>query len=218
MSPWNFPLFLTFGPLAGILAAGNRAMVKPSELAPETSALIAHLVRESFDSSEVHVVTGNAEVAATFSALPFDHLLFTGSTAVGRQVMRAAAENLVPLTLELGGKSPAILTPSAHIPKAATAIMHGKILNAGQACIAPDYLLLTKDHEAEFVTAARAAVAEMFPHGVLESEDYTSVLGQSKFDRLQALIEDARRKGAEIVELAPTEGFTPQPHHKLPPR
>lgn len=218
LAPWNFPFNLTFGPLAGVLAAGNRAMIKPSEFTPETSALMARLISEHFDPEEILVVTGGPEVAAEFSSLPFDHLVFTGSTAVGRHVMRAAAENLVPVTLELGGKSPVVVGKSADMKKTVTGVMHGKVLNAGQICISPDYVLLPEDKKDSFVEGARDAVNAMFPTGLRDNEDYTSVLGQRHFDRLRDHLEDARAKGAEIIELNPkNEDFTQQPHHKLPP-
>ena len=218
MSPWNFPLNLAFAPLAGVLAAGNRAMIKPSEFTPETSTLMAQLVAERFDADELHVITGGPKVGAAFSALPFDHLLFTGSTSVGRQVMRAAADNLVPVTLELGGKSPVIIGASADPRKAATGIMHGKVLNAGQICIAPDYVLLVNSQKKAFVDGARDAIAKMFPSGLKHNDDYTSLLGKHHYDRLQAHLEDARKNGAEIIEINPkNEDFSKQEGHKLPP-
>ncbi|MCL6282468.1 coniferyl aldehyde dehydrogenase [Ruegeria sp. 2012CJ41-6] len=218
MSPWNFPINLTFAPLAGVLAAGNRAMIKPSEFTPATSELMAKTIAEQFDEDEIYVITGEADVAAAFSSLPFDHLVFTGSTAVGRHVMRAAAANLVPLTLELGGKSPVIVGDSADITKAATGIMHGKTFNAGQVCISPDYVLLKEEQKGSFVEAAQAAVTKMFPEGLKDNDDYTSVLGQRHFDRMRNHVEDARTKGAEIIELNPkNEDFSQQQHHKLPP-
>src|ERR1039457_4989979 len=158
ISPWNFPITLTFGPLAGILAAGNRCLIKPSELTPAVSALMQQLMRKYFDSREVAVVTGGADVAEAFSHLPFDHLLFTGSTPVGRRVMAAAAENLVPVTLELGGKSPALIGRSADLRAAADRIMLGKLANAGQMCIAPDHVCLPRELLDEFAQLARSWV------------------------------------------------------------
>ncbi|MGI9367859.1 MAG: coniferyl aldehyde dehydrogenase [Ruegeria sp.] len=218
MSPWNFPINLTFAPLAGVLAAGNRAMIKPSEFTPATSGLMAKLIAQAFDEDELYVITGEADVAAAFASLPFDHLIFTGSTGVGRHVMRAASENLVPVTLELGGKSPVIVGESADVTKAATGIMHGKTFNAGQICICPDYVLLNEEQKGGFVEAAQAAVGKMFPSGLKDNDDYTSVLGQPHFDRMRNHVEDTRSKGAYIVELNPqNEDFSQQPHHKLPP-
>ena len=218
ISPWNFPINLTFAPLAGIFAAGNRAMIKPSEFTPATSALLAKLISQTFDEEELCVITGEAAVAATFSSLPFDHLLFTGSTVIGKDVMRAASENLVPVTLELGGKSPVIIGESADVSKAATAIMHGKSFNAGQICVCPDYVLLKEERKDDFIEAARDAIGKMFPSGIKDNDDYTSVRGQLHLDRMKNYINDARRKGADIVELNPqNEDFSQQPHHKFPP-
>ncbi|MFA3917420.1 coniferyl aldehyde dehydrogenase [Ruegeria hyattellae] len=218
MSPWNFPITLTFAPLAGVLAAGNRAMIKPSEFTPATSDLMAKLIAQAFDEDELYVITGEADVAAAFASLPFDHLIFTGSTGVGKLVMRAASKNLVPVTLELGGKSPVIVGESADVIKAATGIMHGKTFNAGQICICPDYVLLNEKQKGGFVEAAQAAVGKMFPSGLKDNDDYTSILGQRHFDRMRNHVEDARSKGADIVELNPqNEDFSQQPHHKLPP-
>ena len=218
ISPWNFPINLTFAPLAGILAAGNRAMIKPSEFTPATSELLAKLICQSYNLEELHVITGEADVAATFASLPFDHLIFTGSTAVGKHVMRAASKNLVPVTLELGGKSPVIVGDSANISKTATAIIYGKTFNAGQICVCPDYVLLKEEHSIAFIKAAQAAVGKMFPSGLKDNDDYTSVLGRRHFDRMQSYIMDARSKGAEIVELNPTnEDFSQQLNNKFPP-
>jgi len=163
VSPWNFPVSLTFGPLAGALAAGNRAMIKPSEFTPATSELMAFMIQEAFDESELAVVNGGPDVGAAFTQLAFDHLVFTGATSIGKHVMRAAAENLVPVTLELGGKSPVIVGRTADPVKAATRILHGKVVNAGQICVAPDYALVASDQLDRFVDEARSAVSGMFP-------------------------------------------------------
>jgi len=218
LSPWNFPINLTFAPLAGVLAAGNRAMIKPSEFTEETSALMEQLITAGYDREELAVFTGGPNVGAAFTQLPFDHIIFTGATSIGRHVMRAAAENLVPVTLELGGKSPAILGRSANYQKAATRIMNGKTLNAGQICLAPDYVLAPDDKIDEFVSEAEAAVSAMFPAGLKDNDDYTSVINQRHYDRLQGYLNDAKSKGAEIVEINPNgEDFTQQPHRKIPP-
>ena len=163
ISPWNFPVNLTFSPLAGVLAAGNRAMIKPSEFTPATSELMATMFASAFSEEEIAVFTGGPEVGQAFSSLAFDHLVFTGATSIGRHVMRAAAENLVPVTLELGGKSPVILSKSADMGVAAARIMAGKTLNAGQICLAPDYVMAPADQVNAFVDQARASVAKMFP-------------------------------------------------------
>ncbi len=217
ISPWNFPVQLTFGPLAGIFAAGNRAMIKPSEFTPRTSELMAQIFRAVYDESEVAVFPGGPEVGAAFSKLAFDHLLFTGATSIAYHVMRAAAENLVPTTLELGGKSPVIVGRSANLDLAAKRVMFGKTLNAGQICLAPDYVLVPEEKAAGFVAGAQAAVAAMFPT-LKDNPDYTSVVNQRHYERLMGYLADAKAKGAEIVELNPArEDFRQQPFHKIPP-
>ena len=218
ISPWNFPVNLTFTPLAGTFAAGNRAMIKPSEFTEQTSELMKKLFAEYYTEEEVAVVTGGPEVGAAFSKLAFDHIIFTGATSIAHHVMRAAADNLVPLTLELGGKSPVVLGESADLEKAAKRIMAGKTLNAGQICLAPDYAFVPKDKTKDFVAAATSAVETMFPTGLKDNPDYTSVINQRHFDRIQGYLEDARSKGAEIIEINPKdENFSQQPHHKIPP-
>lgn len=217
ISPWNFPVQLTFAPLAGVFAAGNSCMIKPSEFTPETSELLRELFAAAYDETEVAVVTGGAETGAAFASLPFDHLLFTGATAVARHVMRAAADNLVPVTLELGGKSPVIIGRSADLKQASERIMFGKTLNAGQICLAPDYVMVPEERAEEFVVEARQAVERMFPT-LLDNPDYTSIINQRHHDRLSAYLEDAREQGASLIDINPAaEDFRQQPHHKLPP-
>ncbi|PZQ51945.1 MAG: coniferyl aldehyde dehydrogenase [Phenylobacterium zucineum] len=217
ISPWNFPVNLTFAPLAGILAAGNRAMIKPSEFTPATSELMKVMFGKVFSEEEIAVVTGGPEVGEAFTRLAFDHIIFTGATSIARHVMRAAADNLVPLTLELGGKSPVILGRSADVGVAAARIMNGKTLNAGQICLAPDYVLAPDDKLEGFVEAARASVAKMFPT-IKDNPDYTSIVAQRHYERITGYIEDARAKGARIVELKPDgEDFSQQEHRKIAP-
>jgi coniferyl-aldehyde dehydrogenase len=218
ISPWNFPVNLTFTPLAGVFAAGNRTMIKPSEFTERTSELMKQLFAEYYSEEEVAVVTGGPDVGAAFSKLAFDHLLFTGATSIAYHVMRAAADNLVPLTLELGGKSPVILGESADLEKAAKRIMAGKTLNAGQICLAPDYAFVPKAKTQDFIKAASASVESMFPAGIKDNDDYTSVINQRHFERLNGYIDDARSKGAEVINLNPKqEDLTQQPHHKIAP-
>jgi acyl-CoA reductase-like NAD-dependent aldehyde dehydrogenase len=190
VAPWNYPLFLTLAPLAGALAAGNHVIIKPSEYTPATSDLLARILGEAFPDGLVSVVTGGADVGRQFAGLPFDHLLFTGSTAVGREVMRAAGANLTPVTLELGGKSPAIVAQSANVERAAEDIVYGKLLNGGQTCIAPDYVLVERSHAAKFVRAALAAIDRYWPR-----HDYTSILNARHRERLAGYVEQARRRG-----------------------
>ncbi len=217
ISPWNFPVNLTFNPLAGIIGAGNRAIIKPSEFTPRTSELMSRMLRTAFDEDEIAVIEGGPEVGEAFSKLAFDHLVFTGATSIGRHVMRAAAENLVPITLELGGKSPVIVGKGANVELAARRIMFGKTLNAGQICLSPDYVMVQEDQKQDFVVAATKAVHTMYKT-LKDNPDYTSVVNQRHYDRLRGYLEDAKAKGAEVVEINPAnEDFTQQPHHKIPP-
>jgi coniferyl-aldehyde dehydrogenase len=201
ISPWNFPITLTFGPLAGVLAAGNRCLIKPSELTPALSALMQQLVAGRFEPSEVAVVTGGAELAAEFSRMPFDHLLFTGSSAVGSRVMTAAAANLVPVTLELGGKCPVIVGRSANLERAVDRIMLAKLANAGQMCIAPDFACVPHDALDRFVEQARSWVRQAYP-GLPANRDYTSMVSNRHAQRMQELLADAAARGARVIPLA----------------
>ena len=200
--PWNYPVFLAVAPLAGALAAGNRVLIKMSEFTPKTGALFAKLVAKYFSSDHVAVINGNADVGRDFSALPFDHLLFTGSTEVGKHVMRAAAENLTPVTLELGGKSPAIIGPECKIDEAAEKILFGKCLNAGQTCIAPDYVLLPRAQEQAFAKAAQAVVGRLYPT-LLNNPDYTSIISPRHIERLNGYLQDAVARGAMVLPISP---------------
>ncbi len=216
VSPWNFPVMLSFGPLAQALAAGNRAMIKPSEYTERTSALMAELFARHFAEDEVAVITGGPQTGQDFCALPFDHLLFTGATSVGRHVLHAAADNLVPVTLELGGKSPAIIGAGADIARAGERIALGKMLNAGQICLAPDYMLVPEALEDQAIAAVTAGVTAMYPT-LLANDDYASVINRRHRDRLVDIVEDARAKGAEVIEVNPAgEDFTGTNGNKLP--
>ena len=216
LSPWNFPVNLSFGPLMQVLAAGNRAMIKPSEFTEKTSELSAELCAKYFEEDEVAFVTGGPEVAHAFSSLPFDHLVFTGSTATGRKVMEAAAKNLCPVTLELGGKSPVVLGRGANLEQAGERIAMGKMMNAGQICLAPDYMYVPEDKEDAAIAAVELGVHKMYPT-LLANEDYASVVTDRHFDRLQGLVEDARGKGAEVIEVNPgKEDFTGTNARKMP--
>jgi len=217
ISPWNFPVNLVLAPMGGILAAGNRVMVKPSEITPSTSAVMKSMFEEYFDQVEIAVFTGDAEVGAAFSSLPFDHMLFTGGTAIAKHVMKAASENLVPITLELGGKSPVIIGKDSDIGRAAIRVMQGKTMNAGQICLAPDYALVPKEKVSEFVEKSVNAVSTMYP-SLKDNDDYTSIINEKHFDRIQDYLKDAKDKGAEIIEINPSEeDFSQQPHYKIPP-
>jgi coniferyl-aldehyde dehydrogenase len=210
ISPWNFPANLTFGPLADILAAGNRSMIKPSEFTPSVSDVMAEIVADAWDEKEVAIFTGGPETGAAFSALPFDHLLFTGATSVARHIMAAAAKNLVPVTLELGGKSPVIISRSADIKTAVSRIMMGKTMNAGQICLAPDYLLVPEEQVDAIIAEIKTAVAAMYPT-MLENPEYTSMVNERHFQRLQENLADATAKGADVISTAPAgEDFSQQ--------
>ncbi|HEY1608997.1 MAG TPA: coniferyl aldehyde dehydrogenase [Paraburkholderia sp.] len=204
VAPWNYPLLLAAGPLVCALAAGNRAMIKMSELTPRTAALFEKLIVSTFARDHVAVVNGDAAVGAAFSALPFDHLLFTGSTRVGREVMQAAAANLTPVTLELGGKSPAIVTGGARFDHAVDSVIAGKTLNAGQTCIAPDYVLLPRGSEDAFIARARRHVAKLYPD-FARNRDYTSIVSERHYARLQQLADEAHDAGAQLHPLADSD-------------
>ncbi len=218
ISPWNFPVNLAFNPLADVLAAGNRAMIKPSEFTPTVSEVMGEVVADAWDEKEVSLFTGGPEVGAAFSALPFDHMLFTGATSVARHILAAAAENLVPVTLELGGKSPVIIGRSADIPLTVSRIMLGKTMNAGQICLAPDYLLVPEEKADEIVSEVQKAVAQMYPT-LLANDEYTSVVNERHYSRLSGYLQDAAEKNAEIIECNPAaEDFSVQQGtHKMPP-
>ena len=210
MVPWNYPLLLALGPLIDVIASGNRAMIKPSELLPETSALLKRLVSDYFTPEEVAVVEGGVDIAAAFSALPFDHLVFTGSTSVGRKVMAAAAQNLTPVTLELGGKSPALIAPDYPIDDAARDIAFGKLMNAGQTCIAPDYILVPREKLAALAEALLTRIGVMYPRES-GAKDYSTLLGARALDRLAKGLDECRSRETKIVtaDLAVPDGGLP---------
>ena len=203
--PWNYPCQLALVPAAAALAAGNRVMIKPSELTPAFSRLLAQLVAQYFSPAELAVVEGGVEVSRDFAALPFDHLIFTGSTAVGRQVAVAAARNLTPVTLELGGKSPAIIDESCDLAEAAPRLTFGKLFNAGQTCVAPDYALVPRARVDEFVREVTAAAAAMYPQ-YSGNEQYTSIISERHLVRLQQLVGEAEEQGATVVQLGADGG------------
>lgn len=196
--PWNFPVMLSVGPLITAISAGNRAMLKLSEFTPETNKVLKEMLASVFDNMTVAVIEGEADVAAAFSSLPFDHLLFTGSTAVGKHVMRAAAANLTPVTLELGGKSPVVIAPDMPIETAVERMIYGKCLNSGQICVAPDYVLVPKEKQTEFISAYKKKFNAMYGQ-ISDNKDYGAIINQRQFDRLNGVLEDAKAKGATIV-------------------
>jgi len=213
ISPWNLPVHLAIGPLAGVLAAGNRALIKPSELTPHTSDILKKLIEETFDPSEVAVVTGDVEVATAFSALPFDHLLFTGSTPVGRIVAQAAARNLTPVTLELGGKSPTIIGKSADLKHAAERIAIGKTSNGGQLCVAPDYVLVPRENMDELAKLVEAAWRKMYPD-LHKTQDFTALGNDNQRKRIQTLVNEAEAAGVKVVRMGDLS--TKESRHEAP--
>ncbi len=216
MSPWNFPVNMVFGPLADVLGAGNRAMVKPSEFNPNTVSLFESLFPEYFDETEVAIVAGDASVGAAFSALPLDHIIFTGSTGVGKIVMQAAAQNLTPVTLELGGKSPVIVSDTADIAEVAEKIMSIKAMNAGQVCVSPDYCFVSRDKLQQFVSECQKTITMQYPT-IAENADFVSMVNEGNYDRVKSCIADAKAKDANIVVLAPeNEAWDDRERHKIP--
>lgn len=215
IAPWNFPVYLAITGASVALAAGNRVMIKPSELTPKTSELMAKAIAEFFDPLELTVINGDAEVGRTFSALPFDHILFTGSTSVGRHVAMAAAKNLTPVTLELGGKSPAIVTPSGKVAHAAEKIVYGKMVNAGQICVSPDYAMLPRKKIDDFIEVVKKTATKFYP-SLAQNQDYTSIITDRHYQRLTGMIDDAREKGATVIQINPGDEQSDQLHRKIP--
>lgn len=213
ISPWNYPVQLALAPAVAALAAGNRVLIKPSELTPRTSEVLKEAIASEFDEETCAVVTGGVEVGQAFTETPFDHLLFTGSTQVGIRVAQAAAKNLTPVTLELGGKSPAIIDDSADVAKATHSIAQGKLLNAGQTCVAPDYVLAPEEKLKSAVDNIVDAARKLYPE-IDTTADYTSIVSDRHFERLKDLVEEARNAGAEIVEVGSANALHPQ--RKLP--
>jgi coniferyl-aldehyde dehydrogenase len=216
LGAWNYPLFLTIGPAVGAIAAGNRVMIKPSELAPRTGALLEQIIGKTFPADLICVINGGLDVAQEFSRLPFDHLLYTGSTRVGKLVMKAAAENLTPVTLELGGKSPALIHPGYPLERAAERILTGKLYNAGQTCVAPDYLLISKNRIDEFVEIARRIVAKMYPK-LVANPDYTRIIDGAHYRTLAQLVSDAECKTATVIQVNPANEACNEENQVFPP-
>lgn len=216
IAPWNFPVQLVMGPIAGAFAAGNRVMVKTSEFTPRVAELFEEIAGHYFDPGELAFVSGGPDVGKAFASLPFDHLLFTGATGIGRHILHAAADSLTPVTLELGGKSPVIVGDSANIARATERIALGKLLNAGQICLAPDYLLVPEDKEAAVVEGLKTAVSTLYPT-MLDNPDYTAIINDRHHQRLAGYLDDARTKGGEVVEINPAnEAFGGSNTRKMP--
>ncbi len=215
MTPWNVPIGMMFSPMADILGAGNRAMIKPSEFNPQTSELVKSLVGKYFDPAVLSVVTGGPEVGAVFSSLAFDHLLFTGATSIGRLVMRSAAENLTPVTLELGGKSPVIVGASAKLDDTASKIISGKSLNCGQLCIAPDYVFVHEDNLDQFVQLCQTEFATQFP-AATSNPDYNALITERHYQRIQDYLTEAQEQGARVVNLDSASAAGDRSNKKIP--
>ena len=201
VSPWNYPFNLTFGPMIWSIAAGNTVIIKPSEMTPNMSAVIADIVERAFRPEEVSLFQGEADVASYLTALPFDHIFFTGSPAVGKHVMAAAAKNLTSVTLELGGKSPVIVDKSVNIKKAVQSIAWGKFSNNGQTCIAPDYLYVHESVKDQFVRELTACVEKQYGLGnnAKDNGDYCKVVNTSHYNRINRLLEDAKSQGGKLI-------------------
>ena len=217
ISPWNFPVNLSFLPLVSIFAAGNQVMHKPSEHTPTTSLLLKDLCDKSYDQNEFATFLGGPEVGEAFTKLKFDHLLHTGGRSVAKHVMNSASQNVVPRTLELGGKSPVVIGKTADLSTSAKRIMFGKTLNAGQICLAPDDVVVHTDQNEDFIHATNNAVTEYFPN-LKDNDDYTSIINEKHYDRLKDLLDDAIEKGAKVDEINPAnEDFSQQEFYKMPP-
>ena len=216
ISPWNYPFQIAIVPLIAALAAGNRAMLKPSELTPRTSEFLAEFLDKLFPQEKVATVLGGPETGAAFASLPFDHLFYTGSTSVGRRIMRAAAENLTPVTLELGGKSPCVVGEDGVSPATAQSVAFGKLLNAGQTCIAPDYALVPQARREDFIGLISQAITRLYP-SLRGNPDYTSIVNDRHYDRVTGLLDEARRRGVRIVEINPANEALPPAERKLAP-
>ena len=215
ISPWNLPFGLTVAPLTSALAAGNRAILKPSEFVPETAALFAEIVPKYFPEDEVAVVTGGAEISQKFAALPFDHLLFTGSTNIGAKVMQSASKNLVPVTLELGGKSPVVIGRSAKLDLAGTRLTFGKLLNGGQLCLSPDYVIVPNELEEQLIARVIQEVQAMYPN-ITENEDYAGIINERHFARLQSYLDDAVAKGAKLTIVGANQTRASAGNRRMP--
>ena len=216
MGAWNYPVMLVLSPLIGALAAGNHVMIKPPDMTPRTADVLKRMLGEIFDESYVAVITGDVQAAIDFSALPFDHLMYTGNTEIGRRVMMAAARNLTPVTLELGGKSPTVITDSYPLDNAANRILLGKGVNAGQTCIAPDYVLISRHRQQAFIDAWTQAVSRRYPT-LADNPDVTWIINDRHYNRLQAMIEDARAKGATVIEINPSRETIPAGRRVIAP-
>ncbi|HEY9134974.1 MAG TPA: coniferyl aldehyde dehydrogenase [Pseudomonadales bacterium] len=215
MGAWNYPVMLVLSPLIGVLAAGNRSLIKPPDVTPRTSEVLDEMLSKYFDEDYIKVITGDVQTSIQFSQLPFDHLVYTGNTEIGRQVMMAAAKNLTPVTLEMGGKSPTIIADNFPVDKAVARLMMGKSMNSGQTCIAPDYILINKNREQAFVEAFKAAAEKRYP-SVANNQDITWIVNERHHQRVLALIDDAKQKGATVIQANPKNEQIPKDSRVIP--
>ena len=218
VAPWNFPVSMVFQPMSGIFAAGNRIMIKPSEYTPNTSKIIEEMIEEVFSEEEATTICGGPEVGQAFSSLPFDHMIFTGATNIARHVMAAAAQNLVPVTLELGGKSPVVISRSAKLKMSLERILLGKTLNAGQICLAPDYLMIPEEDLDQIIDLAKDIVSSMYPN-ISENPQYTAIVNKRHFDRLSGYLNEAKERGLDLISLHSSSHGDPEnvASKKIPP-
>ena len=215
MGAWNYPVMLVLSPLIGVLAAGNHSMIKPPDVTPRTSEVLDEMLSKYFEEEYIKVITGDVQTSIQFSELPFNHLVYTGNTEVGRRVMMAAAKNLTPVTLEMGGKSPTIIADNFPVDKAVARLMMGKSMNSGQTCIAPDYVLINKNREQEFVDTFTKAAEKRYPT-VVDNQDITWIVNERHFQRVNALIDDAREKGANVIQINPKNETIPADSRVIP--
>ncbi len=216
MGAWNYPAFLIFSPLIGVIAAGNSSMIKPPDQSVALGEVLTDLFKNNFDEDYISVVTGDINTSVEFTKLPFDHLMYTGGTEIGRKVMIEAAKNLCPVTLEMGGKSPVIIADSYPTKKAVDRILMGKFINSGQTCIAPDYLLMSESKQQEFVDAATTELAKRYP-SIANNEDITWIVNDRHYARVNHLIDDAVAKGAKLHQVNPKNESVPEGHRVIPP-
>ncbi|MBV1914784.1 MAG: coniferyl aldehyde dehydrogenase [Pseudomonadales bacterium] len=216
MGAWNYPASLSFSPLIGAMAAGNHCMVRPSDLSPATTEVMKQLIAKHFDENYITVIDGDVNASIAFSELPFDHLIYTGGTQVGSMVMQAAAKNLTPVTLEMGGKSPVIIADDADMNRTIESILMGKLINSGQTCIAPDYILIPEHMKEHFIEQCSKNIAERYP-SLAQNDDITWIINERHFQRIQGLVDDAKAKGARVIQINPASEIIPEEKRVIPP-
>ncbi|MBL4584248.1 MAG: coniferyl aldehyde dehydrogenase [Pseudomonadales bacterium] len=216
MGAWNYPASLSLSPLIGAMAAGNHCMVRPSDLSPATTEVMKQMLAKHFEDNYITVIDGDVNASIAFSELPFDHLVYTGGTQVGSMVMQAAAKNLTPVTLEMGGKSPVIIADDADMNRAIESILMGKLINSGQTCIAPDYILIPEQMKERFIELCSENIAQRYP-SLAQNDDITWIINERHFQRIQGLIDDAKEKGARVIQVNPASETIPEGKRIIPP-